>query len=293
MDQEISLFLNMLKVEKGLSENTLEAYSKDLALFHQFFIDKKKKGAVKRDHIIQFLSYLYDQGLSPRSVSRYLSTLRNFFKFLFQEEKVKENPTSDIEMPKLQKKLPDILTEEEVDRLLEAPDKETALGLRDSAMLELIYATGMRVSELVKTKLAALDMKIGYVRVLGKGSKERLVPFGDTAKKKIEIYKDAARPKLDKIHDQEFLFLNRRGSGLTRQAFWLLLKKYALKSGIQKRLTPHTLRHTFASHLLERGADLRVIQALLGHSDISSTQIYTHISRKVLEETYKKFHPRA
>ncbi|MBI2608103.1 MAG: site-specific tyrosine recombinase XerD [Deltaproteobacteria bacterium] len=293
MDEHISLFLNAIKIEKGLSLNTLESYSRDLVHFHQYVLDKHKKWPLKREIIIQYLAHLYDLGLSSKSVARHLSSLRSFFKFLSQEEKIKENPTCDIEMPKLQKTLPSVLSEEEMKRLLEAPDGKTVLGIRDQAMLELLYATGMRVSELVSLSLHAFDMKIGYLKVQGKGSKERLIPFGDIAKEKLEKYLEESRPKLDKKNNQKDVFLSRKGEKMSRQSFWLLLKKYTLKAGITKEMSPHTLRHTFATHLLERGADLRVIQALLGHSDISSTQIYTHISRKTLEETYKKFHPRA
>lgn len=288
----MSLFLNQLKVEKGLSANTLESYSRDLKSFHHF-VEKKKIARVSRDHIVQFLASLYDRGLSSNSVCRYLSTLRHFFKFLFQEEKIKENPASDIEMPRVRKKIPDVLTEEEVKKLLETPPVDSLLGLRDRTMLEVLYATGVRVSELVNLKLNCVDFKVGYAKVLGKGSKERLVPIGKVALGMLKIYLEKCRPLLDKKINETHIFLNQRGEPLTRQAFWLLLKKYARECGFEKKLTPHTLRHTFATHLLERGADLRVIQALLGHSDISSTQIYTHISRRSLEEVYKKFHPRA
>ena len=288
MEGNVTLFLNQLKVEKGLSKNTLESYTRDLKRFHAFL----KASPPSRDKIIQYLARLYDDGLSATSVCRHLTTLRQFFKFLFQEEKIKDNPTSEIEMPSVRKKLPQVLTEEEVVQLLDAPQNDV-LGLRDRAMLEVLYATGMRVSELVDLRLASLDLKVGYVRVLGKGSKERLVPMGDMARQKLELYLDESRTHLDKKLDQNHVFLNRSGEKLTRQAFWLLLKKYAAQAGIEKDLTPHTLRHTFATHLLERGADLRVIQALLGHSDISSTQIYTHISTKRLEDIYKKYHPRA
>ena len=288
MQDNMALFLNQLKVEKGLAKNTLESYTRDLKRFHLFL----KNAKPSRDKVIQYLAHLYDQGLSATSVCRHLTSLRQFFKFLLQEEKIKENPTSDIDMPKTRKKLPQVLTEEEVIRLLDTP-LQNVLGLRDRAMLEVLYATGCRVSELVGLRLASLDLKVGYVRVLGKGSKERLVPMGDMARKKLERYLEESRHHLDKKCDQDHVFLNQRGGKLTRQAFWLLLKKYAIKAEIEKDLTPHTLRHTFATHLLERGADLRVIQALLGHSDISSTQIYTHISTKKLEEVYKKYHPRA
>ncbi len=292
MESLATLFLNQLRVEKGLSANTLESYSRDLKSF-QNFIEKKKISKITRDHIVQFLASLYDQGLSSKSVCRYLSTLRHFFKFLFQEEKIKENPSSDIEMPRVRTKLPDVLTEEEVKKLLETPPSDKLLGMRDQTMLEVLYATGVRVSELVNLKLNCVDLKVGYVKVLGKGSKERLVPLGGVAERALKVYLEKCRPVLDKKINDTHIFLNKQGKPLTRQAFWLLLKKYAKECAFEKKLTPHTLRHTFASHLLERGADLRVIQALLGHSDISSTQIYTHISRRSLEEVYKKFHPRA
>ena len=288
MQDNLNLFLNQLKVEKGLSKNTLESYTRDLKRFH-FFLKQAKP---TRDKIIQYLAHLYDQGLSAKSVCRHLTSLRQFFKFLVQEETIAENPTSEIEMPKTRKKLPQVLTEEEVKQLLDTPPGHV-LGIRDCAMLEVLYATGCRVSELVDLRLASLDLQVGYVRILGKGSKERLVPVGDMARQKLQQYLDESRPHLDKKLDQQHVFLNQRGEKLTRQAFWVLLKKYAITAGIEKDLTPHTLRHTFATHLLERGADLRVIQALLGHSDISSTQIYTHISTKKLEEVYKKYHPRA
>ena len=292
MEEFFVLFLNYLTVEKGLTKNTLSAYERDLLKF-KFYCKHKNKIFSSKASILEFMGSLYDQGISARSIARYLSTLRHFFKFLFQEERIKNNPLCDIEMPRLAKKLPDVLTEAEAIKLLQTPSSQTDLGVRDVTLLEVLYATGMRVSEATDLKLGCIDFRVGYLRVMGKGRKERLVPFGEEASAKLENYTQNVRPHFLKNQLVDEVFLNRQGKKLSRQAVWQLIQRYALQAGILKNITPHTLRHSFATHMLDRGADLRVIQILLGHSDISSTQIYTHVSRKILEENYKKYHPRA
>ncbi|MBI2027634.1 MAG: site-specific tyrosine recombinase XerD [Deltaproteobacteria bacterium] len=288
----VRLFLNYLTVEKGFARNTLASYERDLAKYN-LFCEQKKKNFSSKQTVLEFIGFLYDKNLSARSISRYLSTLRHFCKFLIQEERIKSNPLSDIEMPRLAQKLPPVLSEEEVLKLLQTPCLETHLGMRDATLLEILYATGMRVSEVTCLKLASIDFQVGYLRVMGKGGKERLVPFGEEAAAKLENYAQNIRPHFLKNILIDEVFLNRQGNHLSRQAVWQLIQRYSLKAGIMKKITPHTLRHSFATHMLDRGADLRVIQLLLGHSDISSTQIYTHVSLKKLEESYKKYHPRA
>ncbi|MBP1708331.1 MAG: site-specific tyrosine recombinase XerD, partial [Deltaproteobacteria bacterium] len=279
-------FFHYLLVEKGLSKKTLEAYSHDLHRFVDFLQHKGIKdvrGTNKLD-VRGFLVWLKRENLSSRTVARNLVALRTFFRFLLQEGLVDVSPAEELESPSMTKKLPDILTLKEVERLLEQPDTRTVLGTRDRAMIEMLYATGMRVSELVQLPVNQINVEGGFVLLYGKGSKERVVPMGGEALKWATLYMKTARGSLAKGKESPFLFINRLGRGLSRQRFWGSIKAYGQKAGIKKRITPHLLRHSFASHLLERGADLRSVQMMLGHSDISTTQIYTHVAGERLKK---------
>jgi len=293
-DRLLDEFLNHLTVEKGLSKNTIEAYSRDIIKYFTF-LEKANVQPLKADsnHIVSFLSELKKNGISARSYTRNLVALRMFYKFLLKKGSISAMPTANIDMPKLAKRLPQSLSVEEVERLVEAPEAKKPLGLRDKAMLETLYATGMRVSELVSVKLNDLNLQTGYIVTYGKGSKERIVPIGETATAYITGYINSARPVLLKGRSSEHLFITARGKRLTRQTFWVIIKKYALLAGIPiNKAKPHTIRHSFATHLLERGADLRAIQTMLGHADISTTQIYTHVRAERLKSIHKKSHPR-
>jgi len=287
-------YLNYLTFEKGLSKKTIESYSIDLSRYLQFLSQKKIKNIVDADTplILKHLIVLRDAGLGSRSCARHLVTLRGFYKFLVQEKVLEYDPARLIDLPKSGLKLPDVLSVAEIERLLKVPDTATHLGKRNAAMLELLYAAGLRVSELVNVKFLDVNLEAGFVRVLGKGSKERVVPFGTHAKKKIEDYLNIARSVLLKDRQSRYLFVARAGKPMTRQGFWKLLKAYAQRSGIKKKITPHSIRHSFASHLLEGGADLRTVQVMLGHVDISTTQIYTHVAREHLRQIHAKYHPR-
>ena len=287
-------YLNYLTFEKGLSKKTIESYSIDLSRYLQFLSQKKIKNIVDADTplILKHLIVLRDAGLGSRSCARHLVTLRGFYKFLVQEKVLEYDPARLIDLPKSGLKLPDVLSVAEIERLLKVPDTGTHLGKRNAAMLELLYAAGLRVSELVNVKFLDVNLEAGFVRVLGKGSKERVVPFGTHAKKKIEDYLNIARSVLLKDRQSRYLFVARAGKPMTRQGFWKLLKAYAQRSGIKKKITPHSIRHSFASHLLEGGADLRTVQVMLGHVDISTTQIYTHVAREHLRQIHAKYHPR-
>ena len=294
MNELIEEFLGYLSVERGLSKNTLVSYRQDLAKFFEYLKSRRIASIerVTRQMISSFMMTEKDRGLSANSVSRELACLRSFFKFLVREHKVKEDVTSVIESPKLWKKLPSTLNLDEVEALLMAPDVRGLMGMRDRASLELMYATGMRVSELINLKMDDLNMDVGFVKCLGKGSKERIVPFGRKAKESIARYLDKGRKSFLKEKVSNFLFLTRLGKPMSRQTFWKTIKKYAKEARIKKDIMPHSLRHSFATHILERGADLRIVQELLGHSDISTTQIYTHVSKDRLKAIHKKFHPR-
>lgn len=294
LQQGIDRFLNYLIVEKGLARNTLDAYQGDLERFGEFLEheDTTMERATE-DTVARYVAWLYNAGYSPRSIMRYSSALRHFYRFLTEEGILAENPTDILESPRAFKLLPKYLTDSEVDALLNLPDVETPLGLRDKAMVELLYATGLRVSELVGLKLNDLNLEECFLITFGKGSKERLVPFTTAARDWVIRYRDEARPALLKGKSSHMLFLNRLGGALTRQGFWKILKAYGLRIGIRDKLSPHTLRHTFATHLLEHGADLRAVQMMLGHSAISTTEIYTHISMERLKRVYFDFHPRA
>jgi integrase/recombinase XerD len=299
MDTTIHVFLSYLRVEKGLSQNTILAYGRDLKRFAVFLATRRKNNvdAVDREDIVDFLSHLYKQKLDSRSVSRYLVSLRSFFKYALAEELVRKDPTENLESPKIRQSLPSYLRKEEVERLLSAPSTNTPVGLRDRAMLEVLYSTGLRVSELLNLRISDLDMRMGCVRCIGKGDKERLVPIGRKAIAAVEAYLAGARPKLLRWGapppHNHVLFLTVAGRRLSRITIWKILHDYGVKLGLRGRLTPHKLRHSFATHLLEGGADLRSVQLMLGHADIATTQIYTHVVEERLKQIYKAHHPRA
>ncbi len=296
MQAVMQSFLTHQRVEKGLAENSIQAYRRDLSRFARW-VEQQGKTLAKltRDDIVDFLGSLYRARLDSRSVARYLATLRGFFRFALAEGAVRADPTQNLESPKVWKKLPGFLSLEEVDRLLAAPDPSKVLGLRDKAMLELLYGTGLRVSELINLRVADIERNAGYLRCLGKGDKERLVPIGRPALAAVELYLREGRPKLVRAGGPlpPWLFLSRSGRKLTRVAFWKTLRRYGRLAGIRRKLSPHTLRHSFATHMLERGADLRSVQMMLGHADISTTQIYTHVVQARLRHIYKAHHPRA
>lgn len=294
LDQLADQFINYLVVEKGLSKNTVVAYSRDLILYLEFLRSNSIADIAAADTtlVLKHLVELRDAGLGPRSRARHLVTLRGFYRFLVQQKIIDANPAKIVGLPKAGMRLPDVLKVDEVLQLLEAPDPSKPLGVRDAAMLELLYAAGLRVSELIKVGMADINLEACFVRVIGKGSKERIVPIGLVAKKKIDAYLTSGRPILLKGRPSPYLFVTRSAVSMTRQGFWKLLRQYALKTGISHRITPHTLRHSFATHLLERGADLRSVQVMLGHVDISTTQIYTHVAQERLKAVHTQYHPR-
>ncbi len=291
----ISSFLTHVRVEKGLSSNTVSAYRRDLVKFAEFARKRKLSlKSVSRDDLVDFLAALYRQNLDSKSVARHLVTLRNFFRFAQIQEHIAEDPSVNLESPKIRRSLPGYLRLEEVERLLNQPDMKTPLGLRDRAMLEVLYSTGLRVSELIGLRVSDLDTRVGNVRCIGKGDKERIVPVGKKALTIVEKYLRDARPRLlGKAPGSPALFVNRRGAPLSRVGVWKILSAYGRRAGMRVALTPHMLRHSFATHLLERGADLRSVQLMLGHADISTTQIYTHVVEERLKQIYKAHHPRA
>jgi integrase/recombinase XerD len=290
----VSEFINYLSVERGLAPNTLESYERDLRQFTQFLNDKSiSLSDVAQTNIVAYLIHLKRKGRASSTVSRNLASIRSFYGFMWQEKYVEDNPASNLDSPKQEKHLPRVLNMVEVERLLEMPDLSTPAGQRDKAMLEVLYATGLRVSELIGLDIGDIDLEFGYVRCIGKGSKERIVPLGTKAIEAVNQYVVHGRVKLQSGVGGRRLFVNQRGRGLTRQGFWKIMKKYARMAGIKGEVTPHTLRHSFATHLLENGADLRSVQEMLGHSDISTTQIYTHVTRKRLKEVFASAHPRA
>lgn len=294
LDLLVDRYINHLAFEKGLSEKTIESYSGDLARYLRFLNDKDIMHISDADTtlVLKHLISLREAGLGSRSIARHLVTLRGFYKFLVQEKIIVRDPAKLVDLPKTGLKLPDVLSVHEIERLLNAPETEKPLGARDAAMIELLYAAGLRVSELVNLKLMDVNLEACFVRVFGKGSKERVVPIGLYAKDKVETYIHNARPLLLKQIVSPYLFVARAGKPMTRQGFWKLLKRYAQKAAINKKITPHSLRHSFASHLLEGGADLRTVQVMLGHVDIATTQIYTHVARDHLKKMHEKFHPR-
>jgi integrase/recombinase XerD len=296
MTGQVSQFLDYLASECGLSQNTLQAYRHDLTAFVLNLHENRCTSfrSVTADTVLAHMVRLKEKGLHTNSVARALVTIRMLFRFLWAEGKIPENATSLLESPKLAKHLPEVMTEREVAALLAAPDTGRISGLRDRAILELLYATGARVSEVSRMTLDSLHLDLGYVRCLGKGSKERIVPVGDQAAAAIREYLAGARPVLLRGRNVEWLFPGGTKSGpLTRKAIWQILKKTALKAGVGRRISPHTLRHSFATHLLEHGADLRAVQEMLGHADIATTQLYTHVDRSRLKAIHRKFHPRA
>lgn len=293
----ISSFLTHVRVEKGLTSNTVSAYKRDLMKFGAF-AEKRKVTLqeISRDDLVDFLASLYRMKLESRTVARHLVTLRNFFRFAQVQEMIASDPSINLESPKIRRGLPGYLRLQEVDRLLDQPDQKTALGLRDRAMLEVLYSTGLRVSELTGLRVMDMDTKVGCVRCIGKGDKERIVPIGKKALAIVDRYMRDARPQLagkNKASGSPAIFVNRRGNPLSRVGVWKILSGYGKKAGFRVSLTPHMLRHSFATHLLERGADLRSVQLMLGHADISTTQIYTHVVEERLKQIYKAHHPRA
>lgn len=294
MEGVVSAFLNYLRVEKGLSQNTIVAYRQDLRKFQAHAKGRGKElTEISRDDLVDFLTSLYHAGLDSRSVARHLVTIRNFLRFCQVEGHIEENPSTYLEAPKFRMRLPTHLSVEEVNRLLAQPDVTTAKGMRDRAMIELLYSSGLRVSEMVNLRLADLQLESGCVRCVGKGNKERLVPMGRTAISALRVYLNGPRKQLAGEKASPYLFLNRFGTRIGRIGFWKKLAEYGRRAGLRLRLKPHMLRHSFATHLLERGADLRSVQLMLGHADIATTQIYTHVVKDRLKEVYKQHHPRA
>ena len=294
MEAQVRTFLNYLRVEKGLSDNTIQAYRRDMAKFASFAAERKVGVTeLRREHVVDFLGTLYRRNLDSRSVARHLVTIRHFFRFLLLEGVIESDPAANIESPKFRQSLPEFLSVDEVDRLLRQPDKNDVVGIRDRAMIELMYSTGLRVSELCGLRVSDLQMEPGCLRCIGKGNKERLVPVGKRALEAVQAYLREARQALARGVASPYLFLNQKGHKLNRIAFWKILGEYGRKAGLRKSLTPHMLRHSFATHLLDRGADLRSVQMMLGHSDISTTQIYTHVVEERLKQVYKVHHPRA
>lgn len=287
-------YLNHLLIEKGAAGNTLEAYGRDLNRYASFLeqrgIDNPR--FVVPETVVEFLVQIKGEGLSANSMNRALAALRGYYKFLLQEKVVDQSPLANIELAKVWMRLPDTVSKEEMNLILSQPGEETPRAQRDSAMLELLYATGLRVSELAGLTMNSINWQVGFLTVMGKGSKERVVPIGKTAYDAVRRYVDEARPKLVKSRTTDVLFLNRFGGAFTRQGLWKIIIHYVRKAGLQKNVHPHTFRHSFASHLLEGGADLRAVQVMLGHSDISTTQIYTHVTRDHLTQIHRKYHPR-
>ncbi|MCE9625196.1 MAG: site-specific tyrosine recombinase XerD [Deltaproteobacteria bacterium] len=290
----LEAFLDVLRVERNLAKNTVESYRRDLLHFVEFLEQKRKIGLLEVGEIDlrEFLGFEYDRGQKGRSTARRLSTLRMFYRHALKEKWLGQDPTLKIELPKIGRALPHYLTQEEIESLFLQPDLTTPLGCRDRAMLELLYASGLRVSELVGLAVADLHLEMGFVRVMGKGSKERLVPAGRSALGYIKEYLELSRPLLTKQRLSDTLFLSNRGKKMSRQQFFLLLKSYAKAAGIKKEVSPHKLRHSFATHLLSGGADLRSVQAMLGHADLATTQVYTHVTPDRLKAIHK-FHPRS
>jgi integrase/recombinase XerD len=290
----IDEYLNFMAVEKGASRNTIDGYSRDLNRYAGFVEERGilEISGIETEDVIAYLASLHREGLAANSVNRALAAIRGFYRYLLREKKVDHTPMAHIVLAKVWSRLPDVLSRDEMALLLAQPGAETPADVRDSAMLELMYATGIRVSELIGLTINSINWQVGYLVAMGKGEKERIVPVGQTAYERVKRYQETARPLLLKGRESDRLFLNRSGKGLTRQGFWKIVKKYAAKAGLDKAIHPHTFRHSFASHLLEGGADLRSVQIMLGHADISTTQIYTHVTRERLKEIHRKYHPR-
>lgn len=295
MKKLINEFINYLSVERGLAMNTLESYGRDLRQYSQYLeSDSATLDSATRQTIANYLLYLQKQGKATATIARRLAALKAFYQFLVRQKYVESDPTANLESPKLEKRLPRVLSVREVELLLQQPNPSQPAGLRDRAMLELLYATGIRVSELVALDLPDLNLEMGYIRCRGRGSRERLVPVGSLAQRSLKEYLESGRPRLVKDPAEQALFVNHHGRRLTRQGFWKIVKRYADDARIEKEITPHTLRHSFATHLLENGADLRSVQEMLGHADISTTQMYNQLALKGrIREVYARTHPRA
>ncbi len=296
MDRIVQTFIHYLSAERGLAKNTLISYQMDLNQYLAYLKSQgiKRLQETNKDHVVGFLLHLQKNGKAPATISRRLAALKTFYRFMHNENIVSSDPTVNLESPRLSQRLPQVLTFEEVEILLSQPQIAEPAGLRDKAMLELLYATGIRVTELVSLNIGDVNLEMGFVRCLGKGSKERIVPLGSVAGQAVKEYLERGRVKLVKgTKEERALFVNQHGRRLTRQGFWKIIKKYARQGKIAKPITPHTLRHSFATHLLENGADLRSVQEMLGHADITTTQIYTHLTKSRIKEVYSQTHPRA
>ncbi|MFP5113474.1 site-specific tyrosine recombinase XerD [Bacillaceae bacterium C204] len=295
MDEQLKNFMQYLIVEKGLSNNTIMAYERDLKSYLHYLINVESIHSlndVQRVHIVHFLKFLKEQGKSQKTLARHIASVRAFHQFLLRAKETDQDPSVQIETPRHERSLPNVLSLKEVEVLLDAPKPHDHFGIRDKAMLELLYATGIRVSELIGLEIDNVQLSMGFVRCIG--NKERIIPIGRAASVAIKQYLEEGRPRfVSTKHQEQALFLNHQGKRLTRQGFWKILKKLTKEAGIDKELTPHTLRHSFATHLLENGADLRAVQEMLGHADISTTQIYTQVTKTKLKDVYSKFHPRA
>lgn len=293
---ELRTFIQYLSVERGLAPNTLESYERDLTQYLDYL---RQQGLThvketRKSHITAYINGLRLAGKASSTISRNLVSIRGFYQFLVRERMLDQDPSQNMDMPRQEKRLPKVMSMAEVERLLAAPKANTPAGARDKAMLEVLYATGIRVSELISLKLSDLYLGLGYIRCIGKGSKERIIPIGRIAASALDTYIQSWRHKqLKRGRAEDALFLNHLGRGMTRQGFWKVIKKYAAEANIHKEITPHTVRHSFATHLLENGADLRAVQEMLGHADISTTQIYTHVTKKRMKEVYNQTHPRA
>lgn len=286
-------YLDHLTAERGLSGNTVDAYRRDLAILAREIGNRRKLADARQEDLLRVLRRMRADGRSPRSVARWIVAVRGFFSWLLARGRIESNPAEHVDSPKVWKRLPAVLTPEEVERLLATPDCKTPLGMRDAAMLEVLYAAGLRVSELIHLRFQDLHLDAGYLRCMGKGSKERIIPMGQEAEGALHRYLANGRPELLRDRKSDVLFVKRKGGAISRQGFWKLVKSHGRAAGIEKEFSPHTLRHSFATHLLENGADLRSVQAMLGHADISTTQIYTHINKERLKRLYDDFHPRA
>lgn len=291
-------YIHYLSIEKGLANNSIEAYLRDISKFFMFINDELKMDvnqieSISKEHLLKYFKQINIEGLSKRTQARYIASLKSYFRFLIREAVIKKDPTDIIDTPKKDKKLPDYLSIDEIEKLLQSIDVTTTLGYRDRTMLEITYGAGLRVSELLSLKTEDINLELGFIRCYGKGNKERIIPIGEIALDFLNIYLENIRPKIQKNIKNKELFLNSRGKSMSRQGFFKILLNYGNKAGIKKHLSPHTLRHSFATHLLENGADLRSVQEMLGHSDISTTEIYTHLSMKQIKKVYDKTHPRA
>ena len=292
-EELVDRFLDAIWMERGLSKNTLGAYRADLMTLGRGLAEHDKSiDEAQKSDLLDFIAGRVEGGAKPRSTARQLSSFRRFFRYIMREGMRDSDPTADIEMPRIGRSLPKTLTEEEVDALLNAPNTDEPLGHRDRAMLELLYATGLRVSELINLKQSQINFNQGVLRIVGKGDRERLIPLGEESQRWLRDFIDGPRMEILLERQTDYLFPTRRGDRMTRQAFWHIIKRYADKAGVRKKLSPHSLRHAFATHLLNRGADLRVVQLLLGHSDLSTTQIYTHVARERLKDLHGDHHPR-